>query len=202
MCDKTIKEIKNCVKNQCKFGYLVLTGNYEYRPNKYYNACFVEVLCVCGTKKYLGFANLKRNTTKSCGCLTKQLMRDAKLGGRTYKDYKYFAPYFLRQIKKGCNRGRKIEFNLTINDLDRLYEKQNGLCYYSGQKLILPDFTLGVRYPESNFNVSVDRINSNLSYCIDNCVLCTVELNVMKMDLPIDKFIDLCSMVTKFSSKI
>ena len=83
--DKTIKEIKNFINHQHQFGNLVLTGDYEYRPNKYYNACFVEVLCVCGTKKYTSFANLKKGNTKSCGCLTKKLMRDAKLVNRTHK---------------------------------------------------------------------------------------------------------------------
>lgn len=198
--NKTLKEIHSFVENGTQFGFLVLTGKYEFRLSKtkrpQYN-CYVETLCVCGTKKYIRLHKVKSKDIKSCGCYRKQRMHDCRLGKRKHTNYKYFAPYFLKQVKKHCKRhGRIIDFDLTIQDLDSIYESQNGLCYYSNEKLILPDFTLGVRYPESDYNVSVDRINSKLGYNRDNCALCLKDINKMKLDFDIDYFVGLCTKIS------
>lgn len=185
-----------------KFHYLSLTGKWKYKQGKHYRISTVEVKCDCGTIKFVDLANLKAGSTKSCGCMTKKLMRKAKLGNISYNDYKYFAPYFLRQIKKHLSRGnnRTLEFNITIEHLDSLYEQQNGLCYYSGIKLILPDFSLGHKYTESEYNISIDRLDPSIGYIKENCVLTTKEINVMKLDYSYEHFINLCSKIHNHQS--
>lgn len=195
---KAIDKIEKMVKDGIKSGMLTLTGNYRWKKTKNYNTCMVEVLCDCGNTKYAILTNFSQGTIKTCGCRTRELMREAKLGNRKHTNYKHFAPYFLRQIKRHLTRGnnRKLEFNLTVKDLDELYENQEGYCYYSGRYLMLPDFSLGHKYQQSDYDVSVDRIDANKGYTKENCVLCIRQINQMKMDLTVQEFYNLCNDVS------
>ena len=199
---KTLEEINYFIHNNTKFGFLELTGKYEFRLSKSgrQTNCYVETICDCGYIKYILLGKLKKSLTKSCGCYRKKIIGELHTGKRKYTEYKHFAPYFFKQIKKHLKRGKQnriIDFNLTIQDLDNLYESQQGLCYYTGQKLKLPDFTLGVEYEKSDYNVSVDRVDSNLGYYRDNCVLCLKNVNKMKWNFNHDYFIELCHQISK-----
>ena len=44
-------------------------------------------------------------------------------------------------------------------------------------------------------NISVDRIDSNKHYSIDNIQLVCVKINIIKWDLPLDEFIKTCKLV-------
>lgn len=84
---------------------------------------------------------------------------------------------------------RGIYFNLTIKELDDIFEKQNGLCYYTGRKL-LPAETRVPSKTESN--ISLDRVDSSLGYTKDNIVMCVKNANLAKHVLSHDTFIQLC----------
>jgi hypothetical protein len=197
---KTFNEVAN---DKNRYGSLFLTGKAEYRsytktrPDS--QICFVECVCDCGSKKFYGYHNLKKGTIKSCGCKTKQLMSKAKTGLRKHEGYTLFAPYFMRQLKRHCKRGndRQLDFTLTIEDLDNIYYEQNGKCYFSGENLVLPDFSLGHKYTKSKYNVSVDRLDSNLGYHKSNCVLCLSICNQMKMDMTENDFIKMCNKISE-----
>lgn len=118
----------------------------------------------------------RKNHTCSIECFAKiksQIIRGEnnpkalKLGSKEryfwdrYQDYKH---------RSGA---RKIDFDLTYEFLIGLFDKQNGLCYYTGYPMKLGgsiDFD----------TMSLDRVDSNKGYIIGNVVFCLNCINMMK----------------------
>lgn len=84
---------------------------------------------------------------------------------------------------KWRSKQKNIEFDITLDYLNELYNKQNGLCPYTGQKLTLE--------PGHN-GLSLDRINPLLGYTKSNIVLTSWKINQMKTDLSVKEFILTC----------
>lgn len=89
---------------------------------------------------------------------------------------------------KQSARKKELPFELSTELLISLWEKQNGLCYYSGTEMIFD----GSGKPES---VSIDRIDSSSGYIPDNVVLCCAYINKMKSDQSIEIFTHWCSLI-------
>jgi hypothetical protein len=92
---------------------------------------------------------------------------------------------------------RNIQVNIGISDIKNLYNKQTGLCVLSKFKLTW------IKYPNDSpnhinnkFNISVDRIDSNKDYSIDNIQLVCAAINIMKSSIDSNKFIDICKKIT------
>lgn len=95
--------------------------------------------------------------------------------------------YLYNKVKERVNKktSRVIQNLLTPEDILKVWEKQQGKDFYTGESL------------ENNFSASVDRIDSNKDYTIDNIAITTKEINIAKMDLSLSDFIDMCEKVTK-----
>lgn len=76
---------------------------------------------------------------------------------------------------------RGIVFNLVSNDLLSLYNKQNGLCYYTGIPMSLVSTEAWKRKKQADFDIlSVDRLDCNGPYSSENIVLCCTAINRMR----------------------
>ena len=68
---------------------------------------------------------------------------------------------------------------VTVNTITDIYKRQNGKCFYTGVEL----------KPENGmYQMSVDRINSNIGHSIENCVLTTLPVNRLKGTMCISEF--------------
>lgn len=67
------------------------------------------------------------------------------------------------------NRKNDCSFSITYNDILQIYDKQNGLCYYSK----IPMKT----QQNCDWQCSIERKNPSTGYDIDNIVLCCAEFN-------------------------
>lgn len=124
------------------------------------------------------------------------------VGRNTVYKSKYFVSGLL-SIFYHRAKGLGRDFNLTLEDLDELYEKQNGKCYYTGEELILPaTYQFFATMDRNSFNVSIDRKDSSFGYSKENCVLCIKDVNIAKQNLSVSDFIQLCKEVTKCHQKI
>ena len=114
---------------------------------------------------------------------------------------------FIKKIYKDMyhnakKRSKKLEIELTIEDIHELYIKQNGLCAISGLKLTHETYSYKDKEHIINrLNISIDRINSNLGYTKDNIQLVTAIVNRMKTDLPDNEFIKICSIISEYNNK-
>lgn len=86
----------------------------------------------------------------------------------------------------------KYNVNITKENIINLYEKQNGICYYTG----LPMSVSTKVIDSKNHNLSIDRLDSNKDYNLDNIVLCDKNVNMMKGKLTVNRFKYIASKVT------
>lgn len=94
-------------------------------------------------------------------------------------DYRNTFKGFFKQLfdnakynaKQRKNKGRKTAgiFDLTYEQIVDLYYKQNGKCYYSGIEMNLQKC--------SDWQCSLERLDNNKGYIIDNVVLVCLEFN-------------------------
>jgi hypothetical protein len=75
-----------------------------------------------------------------------------------------------RKSSKARNeKGRHIEFTLTIEQLKAKWAKQSGLCHLSGIPMVMR--------PHSDFKCSIERLDNSIGYTDDNTVLIVLEMN-------------------------
>lgn len=82
----------------------------------------------------------------------------------------------LGQFRVTTKKENLPQMNLTAKFLLSLYHKQNGLCFYTGEKMLVYH---GKGFQQRN-SMSVDKLDPKKGYCEGNVVLCTNEANLAK----------------------
>ena len=86
------------------------------------------------------------------------------------------------------SKNRKLENNLTVDDINEMFNKQDGLCYWFKIPLIP---SKDKKHPQQP---SLDRLDSSKGYTRDNVVLCCYSANIGRNENDLDtwkKFLDL-----------
>ena len=183
-CLKNIKRPKKDLTGKI-FGRLTVLSLSEISRNGHYR---YSVRCECGTEKTVLGTHLISGKTKSCGCLTYRNPRHWKGSGTVSLTY-------FNSLKRGANggKGRKpIPFEVTIDELAWLLdEKQKGKCALSGVEISVRQKT-----------ASVDRINSEEGYIIDNIQWLHKDINMMKRHYTVEYFTELCLKVVQNAKNI
>lgn len=144
--------------------------------------------CECGNILDITACKLKGGQTKSCGCLQKRVGEDHP----NYKGYKDITGKYWQQLEKQA-KDRDLCFDINIQDVWDLYNRQSRLCNLTGLPI---QFSTDVKLKTA----SVDRIDSSKGYTIDNIQIIHKDLNTMKMDFDQDYFIKICKLVAEQSS--
>lgn len=110
-------------------------------------------------------------------------------GKSKYPPSKYFNGALIHKWQKNA-KARNIEWHLSYSELDKLWERQNGRCALTGRELI------PLSRATKMVIASLDRIDSNKSYTVDNVQLVTGMINIMKNILNNEEFIVLCKEVS------
>jgi hypothetical protein len=146
----------------------------------------------CGKYKKCSTGNLKNKKVKSCGCWI-----DIKTGPENpvWKGGKHIPGTFLSKYRNHAKR-RCIIFDLSLEYLDDLLEKQNFKCAITGLPLSFENYG----YKDLNCNASLDRIDSNGNYEEGNVQWVLREINMMKQSLSMEYFIRLCKLVVEYNN--
>jgi hypothetical protein len=143
--------------------------------------------CDCGNICETWTYHLKTGKSTSCGCSR------LNNGNPRWSGYKEIPLTFFNRIKrKSKERNRNYEFNITIEYLWELFEKQNKKCAASG---------LDISFPKTcddmlkRLNISVDRIDKNKGYIKENIRLVKPDINIMKNRLDNNLFLKYCYLV-------
>lgn len=150
-----------------------------------------KVCCqICGNKKWMRNHLIKRDRTKSCGCLKDKPHLWEQRGPKSM-------PWQLPQGESAFNnlyqeyinssRRRNYDFNLTKEEFRKL-TKQN--CYYCGREPDRIKKGQGKTSGDYVFN-GIDRINNTKGYIKTNTVPCCFDCNNAKRTLSVDEFLDL-----------
>lgn len=97
---------------------------------------------------------------------------------------------FLKQARHGIKQKRKnrnLEFSITSEELEEVWNSQNGKCNLTGESL-----TLGKSRTDSTRTASLDRIDSSVGYVKSNVQWLHKHVNNMKQSLNESYFIEMC----------
>jgi len=110
-------------------------------------------------------------------------------------------PSFIKRILNDANQRSKkkgIVFDITKEDIEKLYEKQNGICALSGTKMThnaindRQDDDCHILNPD---NISIDRIDSSIGYVNNNIQLVCAIVNRIKFEMNECELFDFCCKV-------
>lgn len=173
-------------------------GLFNNRPQ-------VVVQCFCGNRKTVRWDSFKRGELKSCGCVPHPGNKLGKFTRRYGKDSPHWkghgdiSAYFWNHIKGGA-KSRNIEVSITIEDAWDLFIEQNKCCSLTGEPL---KFGITVKEHRSGMTTaSLDRIDSKKGYSKDNIQWVHKTINLLKMQLPQEEFIEWCSKVVQYKNLV
>lgn len=117
-------------------------------------------------------------------CLACKQKIDRTRISASYESYlRNLYSHSMSSVKKG-RRGKEIVWDITPEDVIRLWEKQDGRCALSG--VYLTHHKDGSGYKDHN--ASIDRISGEEGYTYQNTQLVCFRINLMKHTLSEDLF--------------
>lgn len=144
-----------------------------------------KVRCKCGFETVIKEGDLKYNKStmcRSCATTLRHKNRSTLWYGPSSPNWKGTKDIPLAQYTKfkyGAKK-RNIPFDLSIEDLQELWDKQQGKCIYSGKPLIFNNKHFRLQKGKTYFFASLDRIDSTKAYTKDNIQWICAEINLMK----------------------
>jgi len=139
----------------------------------------------CGTERNAKRANaILHPRCRKCACKAREAKYLEKLGhGKQWSGSNYFSGKIISGWKRGAD-DRSIQWDITNEQLDNLWDKQNGKCALTG---------LNMSLDHGNPNrVSLDRIDSTGYYSINNVQLTCSYVNRCKQSLSNEEFLEMC----------
>lgn len=168
------------------FGFLIVKNFYGSSKSGILWNC----QCICGKEVQALTANLRRGTTKSCGCKKgyllslKTALPPEELAYRTiFNDYKSGA------------KTRSLDFSLSYDIFKKLVMSD---CFYCGIKpsqMKKAENGLGTAIIFYN---GIDRQDNNIGYLISNCVSACKMCNYIKSNYDYNAFIEWLDRITRF----
>lgn len=132
--------------------------------------------CTCGRETIVDSHNLRRGTTRSCGCLDTH--------GRLISEDESSKNFLFFRYRKTCAKDRSLSFNIGREYFLNLVQQP---CFYCG---VLPKREIkSTRAVKGFLYNGLDRVDNARGYEIDNVVSCCKECNYAKRDMTQRDFI-------------
>jgi hypothetical protein len=145
---------------------------------------YVKYCSNCGKKQTYGrldhYRSAVKNDWKCKSCSSHTNNFKGKVGP---------IPITWFEIKRKSGIGRGYLWDLTIEDILEMYERQEGLCALTGWPISWPEKGL-------TSTVSIDRIDSTEGYLKENVQLLHKDVNMAKQQYTQDYFINMCKAIT------
>lgn len=93
-----------------------------------------------------------------------------------------------------CAKSRFKECTISLEDLEKQWNFQNGICPYSGIKLILNSHSNISK--DKIYSASLDRIDSSKGYIIGNIQYVSQCINFMKNNMTHENTIKICKIIS------
>lgn len=171
--------------------------SHAITPNHHTNWSVNEIAIlkdmIINGKSYKEIAtHLNRSTSTISNQVARLGLKRIHISNKKYKDSKLINGGFFNVIKSGA-KVRNLEFNITIEQIEDLFLKQNGKCALSG---IILNLTKNSNYRLST--ASLDRIDSSKGYIIENIQWIHKRINKIKNDLPEDEFLEWIQLIYNY----
>lgn len=170
------------------FGRLTVVEETDRDP-KYPTDRMWLCRCVCGGERKVRTGFLNSGKAASCGCMNRERIRRFSQSCR--KGCGGVTGSLWHTLKTNASR-RGLTLSLTPEQAWLLYLKQCGRCALSNLPIELPE--RGRRH-----TASLDRKDNSLPYTLDNVWWVHKDVNFMKRDHTLERFLALCHAVTAHS---
>jgi hypothetical protein len=110
------------------------------------------------------------------------------------KGYGHIPHDFWTRYRIGAEK-RKIPYNISIEEIDEIFIKQNGRCVLSNKLLQFNTFD-----KSGDGNISLDRKDSTIEYRKDNCQLVTKRINVAKNDMGNQEILEIANEISEYNN--
>lgn len=168
--------------------YMKLTPVEVFKRGK---RTFLRCECDCGGQAELRADGFSAGRYISCGCVAKRRESIAGSLNPAWKGIGDIPASLVKAYARGAER-RNISFDITIEEMWEIFERQGGKCALSGVALYF-----GRVRKHAETNASLDRIDSSLGYSLDNCQWLHKDINMMKGVFEQQYFLELCETVVK-----
>ena len=150
--------------------------------------------CECGVFKVVTTGHLSNSTTRSCGCLARDMSRLREQKDPALVNMNYLIGHYKRSAAM-----RFLEFSLNNDECAELF---SGTCHYCG---VLPFGSVAChknplgegRQYKLLYN-GIDRIDSEFGYTAENCVSCCKICNYAKRDMSYDDFLAWVNLIASY----
>ena len=123
-------------------------------------------------------------------CSSKYTLEYQRNGYRKTEGWVFYQrAYDLKRRDKECSMSVK-ELKVYLNEL---WTSQNGKCGYTGLDMALT----GYHTNNTNYAMTVDRIDADKGYLKGNMILCLAIINKIKQNLTINELIQWVSLIKK-----
>lgn len=182
--------VKNPDLEGKKFNSLLVVKEIPaiYRKNGRQRIRRVLVKCDCGTMTELDAHWVFSGLWKSCGCRLRKRGNESPAFRGTGE-----IPSTYWGALRASATDRNIPFNITAQEAWNLFLTQKRKCALSGESISFNRKPIGT--------ASLDRKDSAGPYSIENVQWIQKDINYMKMDLPQDRFIQLCRQIAEYNNK-
>lgn len=112
-----------------------------------------------------------------------------KAARNNYSDEQKLHYLFVHRIN-GCKsraKDKNISCDITIDDLQELWDRQKGICAISKIPM-----TINIDSGRNPYNISVDQINPSGGYTKDNIQLVCMCVNQLKSDFDMKTILNIC----------
>ena len=147
------------------------------------------------------FPQQPHHHTNGQGCPECGLVKVAKANNENAKiisdaETEFYINNAVWNSYKRSAKERNLAFDIAPEDILELYKKQNGLCAFTGAKLICNSTNCGKN------NWSIDRVYNNIGYKKDNIMLVTKTANMVRNRSTIKELLEFCNMVVSVNNAI
>lgn len=173
-----------------EYNYLTILDAYA-GPDGHW---FCRYHCRCGNEGVKRLDGVVSGRVPSCGCVGK--VRPSVQGSKNpaFRGCGELRAQRFLEIQR-CAERRNLTFSITKEYVWDLFLKQSRCCALSGLPL-----TFGRVYFPHETTASLDRIDSTVGYIEGNVQWVHKDVNKIKRDLPQDRFLELCRIISSWQS--
>lgn len=143
---------------------------------------------ICGDKNPKNFSERDHCMCKKCRSIQrKERMQEWSLAQHLHN----------HGVKSKTGKKTNEGYQLSVEDIEEILERQNYKCYYTGFDFSNTDYMLSNKLTKP----SLDRLDSSKGYTKENTVVCTWFSNTAKNDQSESDFVKMCYQVAKHYHK-
>ncbi len=117
-----------------------------------------------------------------------------KIYARRKVRYRTSLEHVIKHIIQNCKQRHNVD--ITYEDVLQLYTAQEGRCALTGDSMLIYCNKSRTRSDK----ISIDRIDNDKGYSLDNIQLVTAKVNMARGVMSIEEFKDMCKKVINYEA--